>query len=82
MTKYKYAGIFTQCRTIRRWIVVIDGEEFPFDRKKHAFMSAALAKSRGLDTKLIEDTTLKFRSPAAIDFHEEKFQIDISNQIP
>ena len=69
-------------RTIRKWIVVIDGEEFPFNRKKHAFMSAAVAKSLGFDTKLIEDTTLRFRSPAAVEFHEENFQIDISNQIP
>ena len=74
--------MFASMRTIRKWIVVIDGEEFPFDRKKHAFMSASLAKSRGLDTKLIEDTTLRFRSPAAIEYHDEKYQIDISNQIP
>ena len=82
MTKFKYTGIFTLSRTIRRWIVVADGEEFPFDRKKHALMAAAACRATGLETKLIEDTTLRFRSPAAIDFHEEKFQIDISNQIP
>ena len=81
MTKFKYAGIFTLCRTIRRWIVIADGEEFPFDRKKHALMAASACRSRGLETKLMEDTTLRFRSPAAIDFHDEKFQIDISNQI-
>lgn len=82
MTKYKYAGIFTLCRTIRRWIVIADGEEFPFNKKKYALMAAAASRARGKETKLIEDTTLRFRSPAAIDFHDEKFQIDISNQIP
>ena len=54
----------------------------PLRQKKYALMAAAASRARGLETKLIEDTTLRFRSPAAIDFHDEKFQIDISNQIP
>lgn len=81
MSRYKPVGIFTRMREIRRWIVVVDGEEFPFVNKNHALLSAKAADSVGKNVKLIEETTLRFTSPARIYAHDEKFRIDITNQI-
>ena len=81
MTRYKHCGPFALQRTIRKWIVVIDGEEIPFNRKKLALLSASCAKAKGLEVKLLEETTLRQRSPAWLEVHDETFRIDITNQI-
>lgn len=81
MTRYKYCGPFALQRTIRRWIVVIDGEEIPFNKKKLALFSASHALANGLEVKLVEETTLRQRSPAWLEVHDETFRIDITNQI-
>ena len=37
--------------------------------------------TRYSDVKLIEETIMRFKSPAAVDFHDEKIHIDITNQL-
>lgn len=83
MSKFKYTGgpFGEKVRTWKKWIVVVDGEEFPFDRMKHALMCAAVSRLRNVPTELFEETTMRFVRGGEWQ-HDEKFRIDISNRIP
>lgn len=80
--RYKDIGGFRQMRKAVRWIVVINGEEFPFSRKKHAILSGKTALSQGCRTELIEETELRFRSGCSARPKENlRYRINISNQL-
>ena len=65
-----------------KWILVVDGEEFPFSRKKLAILSGRAALSKGCRTELFEETVLRFRS-GFLNHPEEnkKYRIDITNKL-
>ncbi|MBR2093896.1 MAG: hypothetical protein IJ904_07680 [Candidatus Methanomethylophilaceae archaeon] len=81
MNAYKYTGgpFGESVRTWNRWILVVNGEETRFDRKKHALLCAAASKARGLHTELFQETVMRFRRGGEI--HDEVFRIDISNRL-
>lgn len=82
MSGYKYTGgpIGESVRTWNRWILVVDGEETEFDRKKHALLCAAASRTKGLRTELFQETMMRFRRGGER-IHDDVFRIDISNQI-
>ena len=70
-------------RTIRKWILVCDGDETVFDRKKHALLCAPVCRMRYHEVKLLEQTTLRYRGGMIRCPHpDQTYRIDISNQIP
>lgn len=82
MSRYKYTGIFLKQRTERKWIVSAGGEEFPFGRKKLAVTAFLAARRRFPDARLLERTTLYFKSPAGVTRSTaEPFDIDITYQL-
>ncbi len=68
-------------RMTKRWIVLIDGEEFPFTSLKIAELSARAALGSGADTKLIEETVMVFKRPVNAFLKQDSFRIDISNRL-
>ena len=81
MTRYKHAGIFTKCRTFKRWILVIDGEEIKFNQRKLAFLCAEASIQNRQKTQLFEETIMRFISPADIHGQEKSFRIDITYKL-
>ena len=81
MSGYKYTGgpFGESVRTWNRWILVVDGEETKFERKRHALLCAAASRVKGLRTELFQETVMRFRRGG--ETHDEVFRIDISNQI-
>ena len=81
-SRYKDIGGFRQMRKAVKWILVVDGEEFPFSRKKLAILSGRAALSKGCRTELFEETVLRFRS-GFLNHPEEnkKYRIDITNKL-
>lgn len=78
-SRYKSIGGFRQMRKAVKWILVVNGEEFPFGRKKLAILSGKAALSKGCRTELFEETVLRFRS-GCLNHPEEnrKFRINIT----
>ena len=68
-------------RTSRQWIVVIGGDEIVFHRKDLALLSTAAAQSTFPDIRLLERTTLRFRSGCGLNVTEQSFDIDITDRI-
>jgi len=68
-------------RTSRQWIVVIGGDEIVFHRKDLALLSAATAQSAYSGVRLLERTTLRFRSGCGLERSEKSFDIEITNRI-
>lgn len=82
MSKYRYTGIFLRQMTSRRWIVSAGGEEFPFVRKNLAVKAFKACLETFPDARLIEETTMHFKSPAGITRTVSKpIRIDITNEI-
>lgn len=81
MSKYKYTGIFLRQQTSRRWIVSAGGEEFPFVRKNLAVKAFKACLETFPETRLIEETTMNFKSPAGITRTVSKpIRIDITSE--
>lgn len=82
MSGYKYTGgpFGESVRTWNRWILVVDGEETEFDRKRHALLCAAASKAKGLRTELFQETVMRFRRGGEW-IHDNTFRIDITNRI-
>lgn len=68
-------------RTIRKWVLVCDGDETVFDRKKHALLCAPVCRMKYRKVKLLEQTTLRYRG-GMCPHPDQTYRIDISNQIP
>lgn len=80
MGRYKSAGIFLKQREERKWILVLDGEEFPFFRRHLAVLSAKAAMERYPDLKLFEETVIHTRT-GCFRLPDKKFRIDITNEL-
>lgn len=66
----------------RVWIVVVDGDEIKFHKKGLALLASSASIQTFPDTRLLERTTLCFQSGCGLNRDEQKFEIDITNQIP
>ncbi len=58
MSRIKQEGIFHRTRTTRRWLVTVDGEEFPFRTKALAVKAARATSGAGAGVRLLEETKI------------------------
>ncbi|MBQ9713060.1 MAG: hypothetical protein IJV54_12315 [Bacteroidales bacterium] len=81
MSGYNHTGTFQEMRTFKRWLLVIDGEEVAFLRKRDAFSTARLIMYLAPGLRLIEETTCRFRTGGRRQ-PDQKFRIDLTDRIP
>ena len=77
---YRVIGLFHKARTIRRWVVVIDGEEIPFHNRRLAFMGALAAKESGKTVSVLEETTVR-NTFGMGNRHDDTFRIDLTYKL-
>ena len=82
MSGYRLTGgpFGEKVRSWKRWILVVDGEEIPFDRKRLALMCASVSHSMGRPVRLFEETKMRFVRGGEWKT-DKKFRIDISDRI-